>query len=144
MAHVLLLVTTTAAVTSAEDSFSLSRRQGWLPLAQRWNPQSELVNGSTAAIEWEGPCTPVGSCAMVAIQTGPADPNNTGVEGKQGAAGGGTTQELRFRLRDEQRGVKTRIEATNCFVTAADLARSGIDPQGEGSHATALAGVAKR
>ena len=132
-----LLVTAAAAalpvaVTFAEASSSPAR-QGWQPLAQRWNPQSQLVNDSTAVIEWEGPCTPAGACAMVAIQTGPVDPNRTGIEGKQAAGGGGATRELRFRLRDEQRGAKTRIEATNCFVTAADLARSGIDPQGEES-----------
>ena len=136
-----LLVTTAAAAvtmavtTSAEASSSSSprTRQGWQPLAQRWNPQSQLVNDSTAVIEWEGPCTPAGSCAMVAIQTGPVDPNSTGIEGKQVAGGGGTTRALRFWLRDEQRGAKTRIETTNCFVTAADLARRGIDPQGEES-----------
>jgi hypothetical protein len=128
--YVLLLVAAAAAATSPASSPS---RQGWESLTQRWNPQSQLVNDSAAIIEWEGPCTPAGSCAMVAIQTGPVCLNSTGIEGQQAAGRGRATRELRFRLCDDQRGVKTRIEATNCFVTAADLARSGIDPQAEES-----------
>ena len=103
---------------------------GWTDLPQRWKTTGEIVNDSSAVLEFPGPCHPDRrACRMVAIQTGPISTDSI----LEGEFKGTHVEELRFRLTDKVAGAKSRLEATTCFVTAADLEKRGIDPSSEES-----------
>jgi len=98
----------------------------WVDIPERWQTTGELVNASSISRFDESGCSPASNCDLVAIQTGPVS-NTTRLEA---LVENEVTEELRFTLRDDVVGKKTRLEATACFVTAADLRRHGLDPNG--------------
>ena len=67
---------------------------------------------------------------MAAIQTGPIGAG-TSLRAQLDDAGLAST--LQFDITDTQPGAKTRLEATTCYVTAADLRAHGVDPVSEES-----------
>jgi len=112
-------------------------KSDWVELPSRWSTTSQPVNASAVIRFDEGVCAPGAGCAFAAIQTGPVG-NATKLEAlyKPAAAGGGARRvvdTLLFTLQDTTVGAKTRLEATNCFVTDADLLKHGVDPSGKQS-----------
>lgn len=107
----------------------------WMPISERWKQSQQIVNSSI--FEYVGGCKPPAICALVSIQTGPLS-GATQLEaflvddGNMNTSTPAKINSTRFTVQDEE-SKKVRLEATNCFVTAEDLRRHGVDPHGEES-----------
>ena len=105
----------------------------WRKVYSGWQTTGQIVNdtGPDSVIRFPSArCSPAAACNLVGIQTGPIS-SSSSLMAQLDADG--TATEVAFTVEDQTAGAKTRVEATACYVTAADLRRDGTDPAGEES-----------
>lgn len=114
-----------ALVTVEARNQDVSVGDGWVPAPERWETTSAIVlpDNRTAMLS-----TP--SVALAAIQTGILTDNSSLSVLFGNQSDPTQVTEFRFVLQSAVAGKKTRLEATNCFVTPNDLTRHGVDPSG--------------
>eukprot|EP01043_Picozoa_sp_COSAG02_P048143 COSAG02_NODE_4697_length_5084_cov_1.990572_2_plen_264_part_00 len=125
-------VLTAAALLSAVSDTVVAAPH-WQVIESGWSPTGQIVNdtGSTSVIRFApSGCSPAAACDLVAIQTGPIS-SDTQLRALLDDDSIAST--LEFSIHDDQAGSKTRLEATSCYVTPADLIRDGLDPESEES-----------
>jgi hypothetical protein len=101
----------------------------WRKVYSGWETTGQIVNDTRSIIHFPSAhCSPAAGCNLVGIQTGPISSSSSLMAQKDG-----TAMEIAFTVEDRTVGAKTRVEATTCYVTAADLRRDGMDPAGKES-----------
>lgn len=124
------VLTAAALLSAVSDTVGAPH---WQVIESGWSPTGQIVNdtGSTSVIRFApSGCSPAAACNLVAIQTGPIS-SDTQLRALLDDDSIAST--LEFSIHDDQAGSKTRLEATSCYVTPADLIRDGLDPESEES-----------